>query len=107
MMNGQPAAMAGAILVGHQVQGEVEWRDADDDAGWKALDEAGPAGAAGDRVQRNHLTFGPACLFSGEGEGVHTARDLAAGEAQGLSRLGDDGLDELLPTSVHADRHLA
>ena len=92
-MIGAPTAMAGAILWAHEVQREVERRDAEDDALGEAAGEGEPALAAGVGVEALGLAAVEAAgLLGGEPEDGDGAADLAAGPLDRLAVLGGDQL---------------
>lgn len=83
--------------MGAQVEGEVEGRDAEDDALGETAGEGQAALAAGVGVEALGLAAVEAAgLLGGEAEHRHRAADLAAGPLDRLAVLGGDELCDLL-----------
>ena len=95
-MSGQPAASAGASLVGNEIERKVEGRDGEDGADGKALHEAPAIFVAFGEVERDGFAAEAYGFFGSGFEGEDGAVDFSAGQAHGLAGFGDDELGEAL-----------
>jgi len=97
---GQPAAKAGAIFVRGEQQRVVEPRDAHDHADRHPQEEADHAVPGGQPVQGDRLTGHPACLLRRGLQRQQGPLHLDAAVTQRLTRLEDEKLLDVGPTTL-------
>ena len=99
--HGVAAGQSGSHLVADQVQRKVERGDGRHHAAGHPQSEAQAAGAAGSRVQGEHLAGDPLGLLSREPDDLGRPHRFDPGLRQDLALLGTDGPGQFLGPLVH------
>ena len=93
--DGVAGSDGGRELVRHQVQREVEWRDAENGADGKAADQTGAVIVARGPVEGQQLAADALGFFSGNAEGLDGALDFGARRGERLAGFKRDAAGEI------------
>ncbi len=94
-------------FVGHEVDGEIERRDAGDGAERETAHDAPASGGGFLPVEREIFTVDAGALFGGDVEGEDGALDLGTGGLDGLARFLREGAGEFFLALRHEGCDLA